>query len=40
MGECTAFFPDLKRKKKEKNKKKNPKRMLIFIAIKFERNSK
>lgn len=39
MGECTAFFPDLKRKKKEKNKKK-PKRMLIFIAIKFERNSK
>lgn len=40
MGECTAFFPDLKRKKKEKNKKKKPKRMLIFIAIKFERNSK
>lgn len=39
MGECTAFFPDLKRKKKGK-KQKNPKRMLIFIAIKFERNSK
>lgn len=25
MGECTAFFPDLKRKKKEKNKKKTKK---------------
>lgn len=35
MGECTAFFPDLKRKKKEKNKKKKPKKNADFYCNKI-----